>query len=133
MKHRLGLRQRLVDRRMDAEAGALHLALATRDLAIVDADFHEGGGGHLGPMHPERYLVVAGAAARHHEGQMVEDALAKALVEGEAMRGREIHPRLPFLGAAVIERLRRNPELHEHPPMLSAPRRRLGRRLSKAL
>jgi hypothetical protein len=32
------------------------------------------------------------------------------------MRRREIDPRLPFLGAAIIKRFWRNPELHEYPP-----------------
>ncbi len=116
VKHRLGLRQRLVDRRMDAVAGAFDVALAALDLAVVDADFHEGRRRDLGPVHAERNLVVAVAAARHGEGQVVEDAQAEALVEGQPVRGGEIDPRLPFLGAVIIERFRRNPELHEHPP-----------------
>src|SRR3954447_1296995 len=97
VKHRLGLRQRLVDRRMDAIAGTLDLTLAALDLAVVDADFHEAGRRDLGPMRAERDLVVAVSAARHREGQMVEDAFAKTLVEGQTMRGGEIDPRLPFL------------------------------------
>src|SRR5664279_4971117 len=108
---------------MNAIAGAFHLALAAPDLAVVDADFHEGRGRDLGPVHPERDLVVAVAAARYHEGQMVEDAFAEALVEGQPVRGREVDPRLPFLGAVLAKRFRRNPELHEHLPLLSAPRR----------
>jgi hypothetical protein len=43
---------------------------------------------------------------------MVEDAFAKTLVESEPMRGRKVDPRLPFFRAAVVERVRRNPELH---------------------
>ena len=54
-------------------------------------------------VHPERDLVVAIAAARHHEGQMVEDAFGKTLVECQPMRRREVNPRLPFLGAACSE------------------------------
>ena len=84
---------------MNAIAAALHLPLAALDLAVIDADFHEGRGRDLGPMHPEGYLVIAVAAARHHEGQMVEDAFAEALVKGQPVRGREIDPRLPLLGA----------------------------------
>src|ERR1700676_3204509 len=67
-------------------------------------------------MHPERDLVVAVAAAGHDQGQVVEDSLAEAVHEGEAMRSRQIDARLPFLGAAIGKRLRRNPELHGHPP-----------------
>jgi hypothetical protein len=37
------------------------------------------------------------------------------------VRGGEINPRLPFLGAAVVERFRRNPELHEYPPEFGRP------------
>ena len=47
---------------------------------------------------------------------MVEDALAETVDEGQPVRGGEIDPRLPFLGAVIIERLRRNPELHERSP-----------------
>jgi hypothetical protein len=32
------------------------------------------------------------------------------------MRGGKVDPRLPFLGAALAKRLRRNPELHERAP-----------------
>jgi len=116
VKHRFRLRQRLVDRRVDAIAGALHLALTALDLAIVDADFHEAGSRHLGPMGAERDLVVAVGAAGHHEGQMVEDAFGKSLDESEPVRGGEIDPRLPLLGAILAERFRRNPELHELSP-----------------
>src|ERR1700722_6560630 len=104
---------------MDAEAGAFHIALAALHLAVVDADFHEGGGGHLGPMGPERDLVVAIAAARPGEGQVIEDALAETVIEVQPVRRREIDPRLPFLGAVVIKRLRRNPELHGCAPCLN--------------
>jgi hypothetical protein len=113
-----------VDRRVDAIAGALHVALAALDLAIVDADFHEAGRGDFGPMHAERDLVVAVGAAGHREGQMVEDAFGKTLVERQPMRRGEIDPRLPFLGAAVVECFRRNPVMHElTPAVLPAPRR----------
>jgi hypothetical protein len=44
---------------------------------------------------------------------VIEDALAKTLIEGQPVRRREIDPRLPFLGAVVFKRLRRNPELHD--------------------
>jgi hypothetical protein len=50
---------------------------------------------------------------------VVEDAFGKALVERQPMRGGEIDPRLPFLGAVVLQRIRRNPELHVHPPSRS--------------
>jgi hypothetical protein len=101
---------------VDAIAGTLDLALAALDLAVIDADFHEAGSRDLGPMRTERDLVVAIGAIRHHEGQMVEDAFGKSLDEGEPVGGREIDPRLPLLGAALAERFRRNPELHELSP-----------------
>ena len=43
---------------------------------------------------------------------MIEDAFAEPLIEGQPVRRREIDPRLPFLGAVVLKRFRRNPELH---------------------
>ena len=94
---------------MDAVAGALDLALAALDLAVVDADFHEAGRRDLGPMHAERDLVVAVGAAGHREGQMVEDALVETVHEGQPVRGREIDPRLPLLGAAVRRALSAKP------------------------
>ena len=87
---------------MDAIAGALDLALAALDLAIIDADFHEAGSRDFGPMGAERDLVIAVAAARHREGQMVEDAFGKTLVERQPVRGGEVDPCLPFLGAVVL-------------------------------
>jgi hypothetical protein len=60
---------------VNAIAGALDLALAVFDLAVIDSDFHEGRRRDFGPVHAERDLVVAVAAARHHESQMVEDTL----------------------------------------------------------
>jgi len=56
------------------------------------------------------------AAAGHDQGQVVEDPLAETLHEGQSVRSRKIDARLPFLGAVVPKRLRRNPELHRHPP-----------------
>src|SRR5712672_160903 len=106
---------------MDSVAGAFHLAGATLDLAVVDADLHEGRGRDLGPMHPERNLIVAVAAARHDQGQVVEDPLAETLHEGQPVRSRKIDARLPFLGAVIPERFRRNPELHRHPPNVVCP------------
>ena len=116
MKHGFGLWPRLVDRCMDAVAGAFHLAGAALALAVVDADLHEGRGGHFRPMHPEWNLIVAVAAARHDQGQVVENPLAEILHEGQPVRSRKIDARLPFLGAAILKRFRRNPELHRHPP-----------------
>src|SRR5437588_13090793 len=69
-------------------------------------------------MHPEWNLVITIAAARHHEGQVVEDPFAETMHEGQSMRGREFDTRLPLFGAAISNRLRRNPELHERPPVL---------------
>ena len=47
---------------------------------------------------------------------MIEDALAETVHERQPVRGRQIDPRLPFLGANVRKRRRRNPELHERSP-----------------
>ncbi len=47
-------------------------------------------------MQAERDLVVAVVPARHGEGEVVEDALAEAVPDGEAMRRREIDARLPL-------------------------------------
>jgi hypothetical protein len=52
---------------------------------------------------------------------MIEDAFGKTLIEGEAMRGRKINPRLPFLGAGVVDQVRRNPELHAYAPCTARP------------
>ena len=82
MKHGFGLRPRLVYRCVDTVAGAFHLAGAALALAVVDADLHEGRGRHFRPMHPEWNLIVAVAAARHDQGQVVEDPLAETLHEG---------------------------------------------------
>jgi hypothetical protein len=47
---------------------------------------------------------------------VIEDALGETVHPGQPMRGREIDPRLPFLGAAFGKRLWRNPELHGQLP-----------------
>jgi len=47
---------------------------------------------------------------------MVEDALAEAVHVGQPVGGGEIDARLPLLVAALGQRLRRNPELHERSP-----------------
>jgi len=52
---------------------------------------------------------------------MVEDAFGKTQVEGQPVRRGEIDPRLPFLGAGVIERLRRDLVVHRHPPADGEP------------
>jgi hypothetical protein len=118
MEYRFGLRQRLVDRGVDTVAGALDFTLAALHLAVIDTHFHKGRCCYLGPMGPERDLIIPVAAARDHQGQMVEDALAEPLHEGQPVRGSQIDTRLPFIGAVVSERLRRNPVVHERPPAL---------------
>ena len=92
------LRQRLVDRRVDAVAGALDIAGAALHLAVVDADLHEGRGLHLRPVQAERDLVVAVGLARHRQRQVIEDALVEAVHDGDAVGGGEIDARLPLLG-----------------------------------
>jgi hypothetical protein len=116
VEHGLGMRQRLVDRRVDAEAGALDIARAAFDEAVVDADFHEARRRHLRPMHAEGNLVVAVAAAGHDQGQVVEDAFGEAVHMGQPMGGCEIDPRLPLFSAAFGQGLRRNAELHQKSP-----------------
>src|SRR5262249_37075945 len=73
----------------------LDLALAGLERAVV-AHFHEAARRHLGPMQPERDLVVAVVGAGHAQGEMVEDALVEPVHHGETMRGGEINPRLPL-------------------------------------
>src|ERR1700685_189114 len=68
-------------------------------------------------MRAERDLVVTVAAARYDQSQMIENPFAEAVHIGEAMRGRQFDPRLPFLGAPVVEPFRRDPDLHWHPPV----------------
>src|SRR5436305_2498719 len=116
MEYGFGLRQCLVNRRVDTVAGSLDFTFAAFHHPVIDTDFHKGRGRYLGPMHPERDLVVAVAAARHDESQVVEDALTETVHEGQPVRSREVDTRLPFIGAVIPERLRRNPELHERPP-----------------
>ena len=91
---------------MDAVAGALDFAGAALDLAVFEADLHERGRLDLGPMHAERDLVIAVAAARHDERQVVENALAETVPVGDPVRGRKIDARLTLLGAAVLEQRR---------------------------
>jgi len=59
VKYRLGLRQRLVDRRMDAEAGTSTSPSPRLTLPSSMPTSIEAGSRDLGPMHPERNLVVA--------------------------------------------------------------------------
>src|SRR3954454_25333826 len=49
---------------------------------------------------------------------MVENAFTEAVHESQAVRGGQVDTRLPFVGAVIPERLRRNPVLHERPPAL---------------
>src|SRR3954451_15233582 len=109
MEYRFGLRQRLVDRRVDTVAGALDFTLAAFHSPVIDTDFHKGRGRYLGPMHPERDLVVPGAAARHHESQMFEDPRKETVHDAQPVLSREVYARLPFIGAVIPERLRPNP------------------------
>src|SRR5439155_14561217 len=76
---------------------ALDLALAAQHRAVI-ADLHQNARRDLRPMQAERDLVVAIVPARHGQGEVVEDALAEAMADREAMRRREVDPRLPFRG-----------------------------------
>jgi hypothetical protein len=51
---------------------------------------------------------------------MVEDAFGKTLVEGQPVRSGKVDPRLPFFGAVILQRIRRNPELHGILPLEAA-------------
>jgi hypothetical protein len=108
------LRQHLVDRRMDAIAGALDVAGAALDLAVVDADLHEGRGLHLRPVQAERDLVVAVGLAGDDEGEVVEDALVEPVLDGHAVGGGQIDAGLPLGGAAVLAGDGGDFELHLH-------------------
>src|SRR5438067_1033714 len=89
-----------MDRRMDAIAGALDIALAGKPRAVI-ADFHEAACGHLGPIEAERDLVVAVARAGHAERQVIENAFVEAMHHAEPMRGREIDAGLPARGFEI--------------------------------
>src|SRR5262249_1537376 len=102
------------------------LALAGDELAIV-ADLHETARRDFAPVQPERDLVIA-VAARHPQGEVIEDALVKPVHHREPVRGGEIHPRLPSrrvdvagLGPIGLQAHRRSPWLIR--ATASAPRR----------
>ena len=86
-----------VDRRVDAVRRTLDLPFSGQ-LGAVVADFHQAAGGHFGPVQAERNLVVAVVRAGHAEGEVVENPLIQAMHHREAMRGGEVHPRLPAHG-----------------------------------
>src|SRR5438477_7854867 len=108
------LRVELVDRGVDAKGGAFDLAFATQDLAVI-ADLHQAARGHLRPMQPERDLVITVALARHGQRKMVEDAFAQAVRHGEAMRRREIDPRVPLRRIDFVARAARFHQSHPGP------------------
>src|SRR6185437_11279869 len=76
---------------------------AAQHRAVI-ADLHQNAGGHLRPMEAKRDLVVAIVPARHGQREVVEDAFAEAMADGEAMGGGEIDPCLPlrFIGRAAV-------------------------------
>ena len=111
VKHRRGLPQRLMNWCVDAVAGALDITGAAPDFAVVYPHLHQRRGGDFRPMHAERDLIIAIAAARHCQCEVVENPFAETVHEGEPVRGRKIDARLPFLGAA-LQAVRRNPDLH---------------------
>jgi hypothetical protein len=53
-------------------------------------------------VRPERDLVVAVAAARHDEGQVIKNALAETMYESKPVGGGQIDSCLPFVGAAIF-------------------------------
>ena len=116
----------LVDGRVDAISGALDVTCTALHLAVVDADLHERAGLHLRPVHAERDLIVAVGPAGHRQGQVVEDALVKAVHHCEPVGGGKIDAGLPFLGAAFLSADGRNLELHLRPPGSSGHGRILG-------
>src|SRR6516162_5927834 len=83
---------------VDAVAGALDITGAAPDFAVVYPHLHQRRGGNFRPMHAERDLIIAIAAARHCQCEVVENPLAETVHEGEPVRGRKIDARLPFLG-----------------------------------
>src|SRR6202034_3552688 len=116
VKHRPGLRQRVVNRRVNAIAGAFDLTGTVLDLAVVDADFHKGRGRYFGPMGSEWNLIIAVGAARHGVRQVIENAFAEAVHVGQPVCGREIDARLPFIWAVIPAIVRRYPDVHGNPP-----------------
>src|SRR4029077_4155766 len=77
------------------------------------ADLHQDTRRHLRPVQTERDLVIAIVLIWHGQGKMVEDALAEAVADGEAMRRCEIDPRLPLrgIGGAALALLFNQPHL----------------------
>ena len=65
------MRQPVVDRRVDAIAGALDVAGAALHLAVVDADLHEGRAAFTSDQcRPNGNLIVAVGLARHRQRQV---------------------------------------------------------------
>src|SRR6516164_2487799 len=76
VEHDFGLRQRLMNWRVNAIAGPLDVAGPALHLAIVDAYLHKRRGFNLRPVHAKGNLVVAVGFARDHLGQVIVDSLA---------------------------------------------------------
>jgi hypothetical protein len=62
-------------------------------------------------MHAKRNLIIEVAVPGHDEREVVENTLTEAVHERKPVRGREINPRLPFIGAALQSGWRK-PDLH---------------------
>ena len=92
------------------------LAAAHR-LAFIQG-FSEGIFNHLTFVVPEstdRYYQIP--FGTHWSEVTASCFMEVGIDDGEVKRGEgEVDPRLPFLGAVVLERLRRNPELHKPSP-----------------
>src|SRR5262249_55217089 len=101
VKHRRGVWQRFMDRCVDAVAGALDIAAAAPDFAVVYSHLHKRRGGDFGPMPAGRDLVIAIAAAWHGQREVVENPLAETMQECEPVRGRKLKTRLPFFSVAL--------------------------------
>src|SRR5262245_17951793 len=116
MEDGAGMRDEVMERRMNAIAGALNVTDAALRLAVVDPHFHERARLHLRPMQTEGNLIVAVGLARHGQGQVIENALVQPVHHGGAMGRSQVDAGLPLLGAAFLTRYWRYLKLHACPP-----------------
>ena len=87
---------------MDAEGGLLDLALPGQH-AAVEPNLHKAARRDLGPVQPERDLVIAVGLARDRQGQVIEDTLVEAVLDRQAVRRGEVDARLALGGGGLVE------------------------------
>ncbi len=93
-----------VDRAVDDVAGAVHARLTdiVADQVAVQIDLEQVGGRdlvvHQAEVVDQKMIVLA----RHAGGDVIENQHRPAEAVGQAVGGGKLHPRLPFLGRALI-------------------------------